>query len=288
MKPSYRTGRRRILSPRDERILVSAVRKNPRMNANDLVKMMAEAGKSVSLSTVKRVLHQHGLKGHSARRKPFLQQKHKQARLQFANEHRGKDLNFWRHVLWSDETKIELFGHNQQRYVWRKKGDAYNPNNTIPTVKHGGGSIMWGCFAAGGTGALHKINGVMKKEQYVEILNQHLKASARKLKLGRKWVFQMDNDSKHTAKLVKKWLDDNKVNVLEWPSQSPDLNPIEHLWAELKPRVHARQPKNMAQLYQFCQEEWAKIPVKYCAKLVEDYPKPLTQVRQFKGNCTKY
>ena len=131
---------------------------------------------------------------------------------------------------------------------------------------------MWGCFAAGGTGALHKIDGIMRQENYVDILKQHLKTSVRKLKLGRKWVFQMDNDPKYTSK------------VLEWPSQSRDLK----LWAELKKRVRARRPINLPQLHQLCQEKWAKIHPIYCGKLLEGYPNRLTQVIQFKGNALKY
>ena len=76
----------------------------------------------------------------------------------------------------------------------------------------------------------------------MDILKQHLKTSVRKLKHGCKWVFQMDNDPKHTSKFVAKWLKDNKVKVSEWSSQSPDLNPIEHLWADLKKCVRARRP----------------------------------------------
>ena len=83
--------------------------------------------------------------------------------------------------------------------------------------------MLWGCFTAGGSGALHNIDDIMRMENYVAILKQHLKTSARKLKLGHKWVFQMDNDPKHTSKVVAKWLKDNKVKVLEWPSQSLEL-----------------------------------------------------------------
>ena len=120
----------------------------------------------------------------------------------------------------------------------------------------------------------------------MDILKQHLKTSVRKLRLGRKWVFQMDNDPKHTFKVVAKWLKDNKVKVWEWSSQSPDLNHIEDLWAELKKRVRARKPTNLTQLHQLCHGEWAKIHPIYCGKLVEGYLKRSTQVKQFKGNAT--
>ena len=99
--------------------------------------MLEETGTKVSISTVKQVLYRHNLKGRSARKKPLLQNHHKKARLRFATAHGDEDGTFWRNVLWSDETKIELLGRNDHRCVWREKGEACQPKNTIPTMKHG-------------------------------------------------------------------------------------------------------------------------------------------------------
>uniref|UniRef100_A0AAZ3PUR4 Transposase Tc1-like domain-containing protein n=1 Tax=Oncorhynchus tshawytscha TaxID=74940 RepID=A0AAZ3PUR4_ONCTS len=123
---SCRSGRRRILSPRDEHTLVREVKINPRTTAKDLVKMLEETGTKVSISTVKQVLYRHNLKGPSARKKPLLQNHHKK-QLRFVTAHGAKYSTFLRNVLRSDERKIELFGHNDHCYVWRKKGEACKP-----------------------------------------------------------------------------------------------------------------------------------------------------------------
>ncbi|KAK3530300.1 hypothetical protein QTP86_023925, partial [Hemibagrus guttatus] len=99
-------------------------------------------------------------------------------------------------------------------------------------------------------------------------------AIARALKMKRGWVFQLDNDPKHTARATKEWLRKKHFKVLEWPSQSPDLNPIENLWRELKIRVAQRQPQNITALEEICMEEWAKLPATVCKNLVDTYRKP--------------
>lgn len=148
--------------------------------------------------------------------------------------------------------------------------------------------MLWACSAASGTGALQKVNGTMKKEDYLQILQENIKSSARRLGFGCSWEFQQDNDPKHTSKVVKEWLNQARTKVLEWPSQSPDLNPIKNLWTVLKKQVRVRKPTNLVELNQFCQEKWSKIQPEACQKLVDGYQKRLTEVKMAKGHLTKY
>jgi transposase len=284
-----RTGAPRKIDLRSRRLLLRKIKNKPMMTRKELKTDLEGSGTGVSERTISRELHRNGIKCFTPRKTPMLRKNHVASRLSFAKEHLEKGHAFWKTVIWSDETKIELFGRNSARHVWRKEGTAYESNNTIPTVKHGGGSIMvWGCFTAHGTGALHIIDGKMDGAMYRQILEKSLIPSAKRLFKKRKWTFQQDNDPKHTAKLTSEWFMKNKINVLPWPSQSPDLNPIEHLWGTLKKKVHQRSPTNLEELKKICVEEWANIPPQACDRLISSYENRLRAVIANKGFATKY
>lgn len=110
------------------------------------------------------------------------------------------------------------------------------------------------------------------------------------------WLFQHDNDPKHTAKKNKAYLENKKTegkikfDVLPWPSNSPDLNPIEHVWNWLKDALRDRRdrPSNLDQLFDFVQEEWRGIPRDYLKNLVDSLPSRIKAVIKSHGGATNY
>ena len=93
---------------------------------------------------------------------------------------------------------------------------------------------------------------MMDGAKYREILEGNLFQSSRDLRLGRRFTFQQDNDPKYTAKATLEWFTGKHLHVLQWPSQSPDLNPNENLWYDIKIAVQQRNPSNLKELEQFC------------------------------------
>ena len=193
---------------------------------------------------------------------PLLKTKHVKDRLKFVEIYEKNGMQFWEKVIWSDETKVVLFGRNTATSVWRKNSTAFQKHNTITTVKFGGGSIMtWGCFSSKSTGELQVIHGRMNGSMYREILEMNVQKSATSLGHGRNFVLLRDNDPKHTAKLTKERFENDGISTLNWPNQSPDLNLIENLWNTLKVKVHKRNPQNIKQLEESCKDEWGKVVV---------------------------
>ena len=218
--------------------------------------------------------------------------RYNKARLDFAETHKYCTLNNWKRVIWSDETKINRFGSDGHQFVWKKKGEPLSDRTTIPTVKFGGGNLMvWGCMGWNGVGILAEVEGRMDAIQYVDILEDNLDKSRKKLKLQKKkTIFQQDNDPKHTSNLAQKWFKDNKINLMDWPAQSPDLNPIEHLWELLKRKLkmYEEPPKGLYELWERVEVEWNKITPEECQNLIESLPRRLEAVYKAKGGHTKY
>lgn len=196
-------------------------------------------------------------------------------------------------VIWSDETKINRYSTDGRKWLWKKEGESLQTKDFIQTVKHGGGNIkLWGCLTAYGVGPICKIEGNMDAKMYLNILKTHLLKAVENMPYPvNEVIFQHDNDPKHTSKIVKNWLNKQEFHVLPWPSQSPDINPIENLWAYLKSMLlnqYKAPPSNLNILWERVQEQWYQIPPNYCEKLVKSVENRLYAVKKAKGLWTKY
>ncbi len=149
--------------------------------------------------------------------------------------------------------------------------------------------MVWGCMTSKGIGYLTKIDGGLDSAMYCDILKGELRQTIEFYGLE-DFVFQHDNDPKHTARVTQACIAENNLEVLQWPAQSPDLNPIEYMWHVLKQKLgdHELMPTSMHELWLRVQHEWESINVDDCMKLIETMPKRLEAVMKAKGGNTKY
>lgn len=280
-------GNPRKTTKKLDQMIVRISRDNPQMTAVDITRDLHEFhGSDVSVWTVRRRLCDAGLHGRRPVTKPLISKKNRLARLKFATEHVGWTPQQWAEVIWTDESKFLLFGSDGRTYVRRPVGTRYDVRYQVPSVEHGGGSVMlWGCFSSRGMGPIHRVNGIMDRNVYLNILETVLYPFARST-FGRSFIVQQDNDPKHCSRLVKQWFDRRRVTLMNWPSQSPDLNPIEHMWEELERRLRHKRAKNADEKYQQLKEEWERIPQAVIDALIESMPRRCQAVIDAKGFST--
>jgi transposase len=282
-------GRPKICTMRTRKFILAKIRKDPKLGSRKLkVLLQKSLGILISCRTIRRFLVSVGLHARISCSKPLLTDRHHITRFEHAKYWLFHPITYWETVIFSDETKINLFGSDGRSYVRRINGTRVDLKHLTPTVKYGGGSIMiWGCFSANGVGRIYIIEGKMDSIKYIEILNTCLESSAHKMGLT-DYTFQQDNDPKHCSKLTKEYLASKRINVMSWPSQSPDMNPIEHLWAYLKRQIRQKKPKNIEELKRITREEWEQISPDFCKKLVLSMPQRARELYEAKGGHTSF
>uniref|UniRef100_A0A1B0DQ35 Tc1-like transposase DDE domain-containing protein n=1 Tax=Phlebotomus papatasi TaxID=29031 RepID=A0A1B0DQ35_PHLPP len=235
--------------------------------------MKTDCGVITSVRTVQRALRECGLRAVRRQKKPKFSPSHQRRRLDFAIRHKYWTVDDWKRLIWSDETMINRLGSDGSRFVWKNPTSPVVDHHIIPTLKFGGGSLMmWGCMTYNGVGFACQIVGRMNAEAYVNILDNNFIPTLDSFMLDcSDIIFQQDNNPKCTSRLAKSWFDENSIEVLEWPAQSPDLNPIEHLWSYLKRKLlsYETTPESIHELWKRIRDEWYRIPLIVCKKLVE-------------------
>ena len=148
-------------------------------------------------------MHEVGPYGRVAHKNPYVNKINRRKRLEYAKNYREKPLDFWNKLVWSDDSKFNLFGSDRKVMVWRSDKEEFGSECIIPTIKYGGGNDKcWSCFSSSGVSSLIFTDGNMTGESYREILENNSLKSVEKLGMNHDWIFQHDNDPKHRPAIV--------------------------------------------------------------------------------------
>ena len=291
-----RSGRPPLLDIQDLKCLERDVLANRRESLPNIAQNFIPAhSSSISERTVLRAINgQLGLSKHVAAKKPFLTATHHQSHLNWAKSKISWNMTDWEWVVWTDESTVEIGKLSRKIKVWRRPGERHLEECLVPSFKSGRQSLMvWGCIAYGRVGPLV----LMAKEERTGV------DYVRNILAGPLWDFYSelydergamlvmeDGAPIHRSKVARNFRSSNHLETLEHPAQSPDLNPIEHVWRQLKVQVNKRsaRPKNLQELWSILQEEWGKIDPNFINTLVQSMPHRVQAVIEAKGGSTKY
>lgn len=285
----HRSGRPRASTSRQDRALRRISLANRKLTSPLLLREWSdECQVNVSSSTVRRRCLQFGLRGCKARNKPLMTDVQRRNRIDWARKHSSWSCKQWEKVLFSDESTFCLFGNQAHTYVRRFRGEEFKHECLNLSVKHPLKIMVWGCMAASGVGRLHIVDGMVNGAKYITILQKYMVPSAEQLFPG-DFLFQDDNAPCHRSKLVINWKRQNKIKTLDWPAQSPDLNPIENLWYKVALEISKRQPTSKRELIESLIAAWNRVVTHdHLIKLVHSMPTRCRQVIKSKGWPTKY
>lgn len=254
-------------------------------HVNDLPKdIQRELDLDCSARTIRRRLNEIDLHGYVQR----AEHENVRARIAFAEGYSRWTEDDWSRVMFSDETHFYL-GHQSREYVQRPPDAALDPKYTRKENERLEGKVsLWGCICAGGLGHAELYVESLNAHRYQTILGLNLVSSAHQFWPKGQWWFQQDNWTVHTAGTSQDWFQNHGIDLIDWPAWSPDLNPIEELWNDLKQRVYGRHPRSMEELERFVAEEWAATDLNFIARICHNMPHRLQAVIANNGHKVPY
>lgn len=285
------TGRPRATTRQQDRYLMLGALRDRTSTAVILRgQLRATTGANISCSTVRRRLHEAGLRSRRPAVRPVLSAVNRTRRLAWARRHVTWTRQQWGRVLFSDESRFTLSFNDGRARVWRRQGERFSDATVREHNRYGGGSVMvWGGMSLGTRTPLLPVYGILNGVRYRDEVLRPVALPAL-ANLGQGAIFQDDNAPAHRARLVTNFLGQHQVTRMAWPACSPDLNPIEHLWDVLGRRIRSNHapPPTLARLVQILQFEWAAIPQATLRTLVGSMRRRCEACIQARGGHTRY
>jgi len=283
-----RSGRPEILCEREKRNLVRDFLTAPGLSIRQVVKESQGTAKPLSRRTVRRTLRSRGLVPKVSEQGKEITEKNKTKRVKFAKNHQVWDITDWSRIVFSDEATLYPM-RTRTSVRWVMRGTAGPPPQEDNFEKN---SVnVWAYINYEGTGRIFKFDGTMNKTKYKKMLQRNLFIALEDPDdSDDELTYMQDGASYHRAKLVKDWLRDNDVDFIEWPAQSPDLNPIENVWALVRNELWKRRKeiKTNRDTWRLSVEIFNNMSLQYIRKLYNSMPKRVDSVIKLKGNRTNY
>jgi transposase len=273
-KPS--PGRPEKLTPSQKIGISNSIRSNPMLSLTDIKKRV---GLDIDVSTIYHYLKSQGYSYSLAKKKPKLTIEDKFIRVKWAETHQNYDFS---NVVFADECSVWLCGTRCK--CWLKKED----DSIFETEKFPEKVQVWGAISSKGKIGIHIFQGNMNAEGLIRIYKESLCTQAKKAHYPDQWVLAQDNDPKHKAHATQDFLSHKGIGVLPWPSRSPDLNPIENVWAWLKRGLSKLKAETISELTKNILKVWSEIPEKHILRVVGSMEKRLALIQERQGVALKY
>jgi hypothetical protein len=281
----------------DERLgrhIEKLVDEEPFQTFDQFLEILNNGGVKISRSTLIKMINDQGFHSFFAAHVPLLSDTNRQKRVKWCNEHLDWAIHRWNDIIWSDESQFTFERSTTNKRVFREKGRRFDPKYTIPKGRYSKGSVwVWGCFYQGGMGPLHVFKGRLKSEDYIKILKDTFLPWYTETcsKESRILLFQEDNATWHRSRETELAKKDMGIELFPWWSaQSPDLNPIENIWAEMERRLGKLTDKITTDEQLECELKriWEELMVECTTALVHSMPVRCQAVVDNDGHPTSY